>query len=143
MATPAELKLEVATPTGLVLQTEAEMVQAPSVNGEFGVLPGHLPLLAALQTGVLSWRIDGKEHVAAIAPGFVEAEPDKVLVLTENFALPADVDIDKAKAELADCKKRIAALHKAGEEGPELREVERSEEWAEALVQSHEIHNRP
>lgn len=141
MASVGELKLEVATPTGLVLQVEAEMVQAPSVQGEFGVLPGHLPLLAALETGVLSWKIDGKEHVAAIAPGFVEAEPDKVLVLTEAFSLPEDVDIDKAKADLATSQKRLKELSK--DDDGARRELERDSDWAEALIKSHEIHNRP
>ena len=42
------LKLEVVTPGGLAVRAEADQVEAPSVFGEFGVLPGHLPLLAAM-----------------------------------------------------------------------------------------------
>jgi F-type H+-transporting ATPase subunit epsilon len=87
----ALLKLEVATPDGLALRTEAEMVTATSVEGEFGVLPGHLPLLAATRAGLLKYRVGGKEEVAAVGPGFVEALPDRVLLLTDAFVKPANI----------------------------------------------------
>ena len=62
---------------------EVDSVQAPSVEGEFGVLPNHLPLLAALKCGLLVWEVEGKRKVAAIGPGFVEGGPEKVLLLTD------------------------------------------------------------
>jgi F-type H+-transporting ATPase subunit epsilon len=46
--------LEIVTPTGVALRKQVTDVTAPSVAGEFGVLPGHLPLLAALRTGLVS-----------------------------------------------------------------------------------------
>ncbi len=47
--------LEIVTPTGVALRERVTDVTAPSVAGEFGVLPGHLPLLAALRTGLVTW----------------------------------------------------------------------------------------
>ncbi|MEO0323427.1 MAG: ATP synthase F1 subunit epsilon [Myxococcota bacterium] len=129
----SQLTLEVATPTGLALRTEADAVQAPSVQGEFGVLPDHLPLLAALRTGILTYRASGKTHVAAIGPGFVEAEPDKVLLLTDLFALPADVDVDAVRGELAEANKALAGF---GEryEGAAYDELQRDVDWAQARL---------
>ena len=134
----AVLNLEVATPTGLALKTEAASVAAPSVRGEFGVLPGHLPLLAALRCGVLEYVANGKKHVAAIRPGFVEAGPDKVLLLTDMIELPEEIDLEVAKA---DYTKANEALRAFGErhEGPEFSELERDKEWAEARIKTHEM----
>jgi len=130
--------LEVATPTGLALKTEAASVSAPSVRGEFGVLPGHLPLLAALRCGVLEYVANGTKHVAAIGPGFVEAGPDKVLVLTDMIELPAEIDLEVAKADYTKANEALRA-YGGGHDGPEYSELERDKEWAEARIKAREM----
>ena len=128
-----KLTLEVATPIGLALRTQAESVQAPSVAGEFGVLPGHLPLLAAVHAGVLRYRIEGKDYEAAIGPGFIEAGPDKVRLLTEFFAKPDEIDIEATKAELVAAEERLKAF-KDEHEGQVYEEAERDVDWARAKL---------
>lgn len=129
----ALLKLEVATPDGLALKAEAEIVTAPSVQGEFGVLPGHLPLLAAMRAGLLKYRTGGHDQVAAIGPGFVEALPDRVLVLTDAFLKPASIDRAAAERDLADAEKKLAET-KSPLDAPEHAELVRKLEWARARV---------
>jgi F-type H+-transporting ATPase subunit epsilon len=129
----ALLKLEVATPDGLALRTEAEMVTAPSVEGEFGVLPGHLPLLAATRAGLLKYRIGGKEEVAAVGPGFVEALPDRVLMLTDAFLAPANIVRSEAEKDLAAAERALADL-KTGHDGAEYEELARKLDWARARL---------
>ena len=127
------LSLEVATPLGLALQTECESIAAPSVEGEFGVFPGHLPLLAALRSGVVTYQADGKSVRVAVGPGFVEAGPEKVLLLTDSFALAEDVDADEVRESLADAEKRLEALE-TEYVGTEYDEIERDIEWAHARL---------
>lgn len=129
------LTLEVATPLGLQLRTEAESVEAPSVKGEFGVFAGHLPLLAALQPGVLRYRLAGKTYVAAVGAGFVEAEPDKVLLLTDQFMQPASIDVAQAESDAAEADKAIAAFGDR-HEGREYEELNRRLQWARARLQA-------
>ena len=129
----ALLKLEVATPDGLALRTEAEMVTATSVEGEFGVLPGHLPLLAATRAGVLKYRVGGKDEIAAVGPGFVEALPDKVLLLTDAFLKPADISRAEAERDLVAAERALAEL-KTLHEGSEYDELARALDWARARV---------
>jgi F-type H+-transporting ATPase subunit epsilon len=131
----ALLKLEVATPDGLALKTEAEIVTAPSVQGEFGVMPGHLPLLAATRSGVLKYRVGGKDEVAAIGPGFVEALPNKVLLLTDAFVRPANIDRASAEKDLEAAERGIAEL-KGLLEGGAYEELQRALEWARARVEA-------
>jgi F-type H+-transporting ATPase subunit epsilon len=135
MASPEVLKLEVATPLGLVLRTEAESVAAPSVNGEFGVLAGHLPLLAALRPGVLKYRAAGKDHVAAVGAGFAEAGPAKVLLLCDSYVEPADIDEAAVRAELAGVEKELAAFGELNE-GSKFEELQRKIEWCNARLEA-------
>lgn len=125
--------LEVATPQGLVLRTEATSVQAPSVGGEFGVLPGHLPLLAALRAGLLRYTVDGENHVAAVGDGFVEAGPGKVLLLTRKFSTPEDVKADTVREELTTAETALGAFDEFYE-GPEYYELQRKIDWAQARL---------
>jgi F-type H+-transporting ATPase subunit epsilon len=129
----ATLHLEVATPDGLALQTEAEIVTAQSVEGEFGVLPGHLPLLAATKAGLLKYRVGGKDEVAAVGPGFVEALPDRVLLLTDAFVKPSEVDRAAAEKDLA-AAERAAADYKGPMDDAAYQELSRALDWARARL---------
>ena len=127
------LTLEVATPLGLVLKTTADSVQAPSVDGEFGVLQGHLPLLAALKPGILRYRSGSQVIVAAVSAGFVEVGSDKVLMLTDAFLAPKDIDESAARSELERGEADLAGF---GEEyeGREYEELQRRIDWARARL---------
>lgn len=127
------LTLEITTPRGLALRTEADFVQAPSVEGELGVLPNHLPVLAAVRCGLVKYKSGGKVQVAAVGPGFLEAEPDRVVVLSDLFATPEKVDVEATRQELADANE---ALKKFDErhEGAKFDELQRNVDWAQAKL---------
>jgi F-type H+-transporting ATPase subunit epsilon len=106
MATES-LKLEIVTPTGMAFSRDVTEVGAPTLDGEVGVLPGHVPFLAALRTGIVSARPTGsgageEPQRFAIAHGVLEVAHEKALVLTEKFAQKEDVDVVKVRARLKD-----------------------------------------
>lgn len=136
MANSEHLQLDVVTPTGSVLSMKVDSVQAPSVEGEFGVLPNHLPLLAALKSGLLVWEVDGKRKVAAIGPGFVEGGPDKVLLLTDHFQAPEDIKPEKVRNELAKAEEALKQFDELYE-GPDYNELQRSIDWAHARLDAY------
>ncbi len=77
-----------------------QMVLAPGIEGQLGILPHHAPLITALDEGVMQVRhADGREEVFAIHGGFMEVLPDRVTVLAD-VAERAD-EIDLARAEEA------------------------------------------
>jgi F-type H+-transporting ATPase subunit epsilon len=92
--------LEIVTPTGVALRKQVTDVTAPSVAGEFGVMPGHLPLLAALRTGLVSYHEGGREFRLAVAHGFVEVVNDKALLLTERYVEKDNVDVVRVRLRL-------------------------------------------
>ncbi|MFW2386946.1 MAG: ATP synthase F1 subunit epsilon [Polyangiales bacterium] len=136
MATSEHLQLDVVTPNGSALSAQVDSVQAPSVEGEFGVLPNHLPLLAALKCGLLVWEVEGKRKVAAIGPGFVEGGPEKVLLLTDLFAAPEDIQPDEVRQELAAAEEALKAFDELYE-GPDYNELQRDVDWAHARLDAY------
>lgn len=93
------LQLDVVTPDKVVLSEQVDYVSAPGVEGEFGVLPGHIPMLAALTVGCLGYVVNGKKHCAFIGGGFAEISNNKLTILAESSELAES--IDAARAELA------------------------------------------
>ena len=136
MANSEHLQLDVVTPTGSVLSMQVDSVQAPSVEGEFGVLPNHLPLLAALKCGLLVWEVEGKRKVAAIGPGFVEGGPDKVLLLTDLFAAPDEIKPDAVREELAKAEEALKQFDELYE-GPDYNELQRDIDGAQARLECY------
>jgi F-type H+-transporting ATPase subunit epsilon len=132
VADSGSLALTVATPSGLQLDLSVESVQLPGVAGEFGVLPGHVELLAALRPGVLRYHKDGQVRIAAIGPGFSEADAKHVRVITEFFAKPEDVTLEEAKSELADAEQRMKTLM-IGEQAQV--EAQTDYDWAQARIE--------
>ena len=92
--------VQVLTPEGVVHDGVAAMVVAPSVGGEVGILPRHVPLIAALLPGRTRLKmLDESEVVMATTEGYIAVEDDRVLILVEQAELAGD--IDRARAELA------------------------------------------
>ena len=127
------LELEIVTPEGLALKETVQSITAPSVEGEFGVLPGHRPLLAALKTGIVSYSKDGTEVRVAVGRGFVEIYEDRATVLTDNFIRKEDVDPVRTRLDLKDADEELDNLQ-ADPDSAEYLEAARKELWAAARL---------
>ncbi len=134
MASGDIILLDIVTPTGVALHERVTEMTAPSVAGEFGVLPGHLPLLAALRTGLVSYKQDGKEGKVAVHHGFVEVAHDKALLLTERFARKEDVDVVRVRLRLKEVDAELD--HWQGElTDPKRRALIEEEQWLAAQLE--------
>ena len=127
------LMLSVVTPTGSAVTAETDQVEAPSVHGEFGVLPGHRPLLAALRAGVVRYRTAGKSLSVAVGPGFAEVSPDSVTVLTDRSVESTAIDIAATRIALDAAIKHLESLSGSAE-GPEFEEAQPEVDWQHALL---------
>jgi len=102
-----KIELEIVTPRGLALKASVDEVTAPSVHGEFGIMPGHLPVLVAIHTGVITYRVGNDQKKCAVGEGFAEGGPNKLLVLTEEFVDKTGVDPVAVRAELAEVEAKL------------------------------------
>lgn len=69
------IQFEITTPERIVYKENIESLTLPTQEGEITILPGHLPLVAILKSGVLTARQNGKEVLMAVSGGFVEVQP--------------------------------------------------------------------
>ncbi|MBQ90849.1 MAG: ATP synthase F1 subunit epsilon [Acidimicrobiaceae bacterium] len=94
---PDHLTLEIVTPERAVVSERVDEVQVPGVEGSFGVLPGHTPLLATLQVGELWYRQGEETSYVAVSFGFAEVQPDRVTVLAQIAESAEDIDVIRAE----------------------------------------------
>ena len=134
MAEQGLLGLEIVTPTGVVLNANVTEFTAPSVDGDFGVLPGHRPLLAALRTGIVTYSEGGQDHRVAVGSGFVEVGHDQAVMLTDRFIPKKDIDVVRVRLDLKHADESLDAYE--GEPGsPEQMELVDKQLWVVAQLE--------
>ncbi|MET1025609.1 MAG: F0F1 ATP synthase subunit epsilon [Dongiaceae bacterium] len=100
-----QVHFELVSPERLELATDVEMVVVPGVEGDFGVLPGHMPLISTVRPGIIYVFRDGKvaERIF-VEGGFAEVTPESCTVLAEHAKPVAGIDRDKALQAVQDAK---------------------------------------
>jgi len=102
------LQLEIVTPDKVVLSEAVDYVGAPGYEGEFGILPNHIPFLAALRIGTLYYKANGKAHNVFVSGGFAEISDNKVSILAESAERAEDIDVERARKAKERAEARIA-----------------------------------
>ncbi|HEX75122.1 MAG TPA: F0F1 ATP synthase subunit epsilon [Dehalococcoidia bacterium] len=93
----ATLRLEITTAERQVFVDDVNLVVAPGIEGQLGILPHHAPLMTMLQPGELLVRKDSEETYMTITGGFLEVRPDKVIVLADACERAEEIDIARAE----------------------------------------------
>jgi F-type H+-transporting ATPase subunit epsilon len=104
------LKLDIVTVERLVYSEDVDMVIAPGIDGELGILPRHAPLLTALTYGELRVKRGNEEDSLAISGGFMEVQPDRVTVLADTAERAEEIDLERAEAARRRAEERLKAL---------------------------------
>ncbi len=106
---PNQLKLEVVTPSKRLLETAADSVTLPGSVGQLGILPEHVPLVTTLDTGVLTYTLNGKVHALAVHWGYAQVDANRISVLAELAETAENINLDRAKQ--AETKAREVLSH--------------------------------
>ncbi|MEI6830649.1 MAG: ATP synthase F1 subunit epsilon [Synechococcaceae cyanobacterium ELA445] len=104
------LTLRVLAPDQSVFDGSAEEVILPSTTGQLGILPGHIPLLTALDVGVLRVRESGTWRAIALLGGFAEVDSDEVTVLVNGAELGSTIDAAVAQLDLEKAEQAAAGF---------------------------------
>ncbi len=105
------LSVEIVTPAKVSWTGTVAEVQAPGINGEFGTLPDHTPMLSVTRPGVVTlFGTDGSKTRLVVGGGFAEVGPDRVTLLVDLCEDAAGVD---KKAAADDLKAAQARLEQA------------------------------
>ncbi len=93
----AKLKFEIVTAERVVYSDDVDIVIAPGVEGQLGILPSHAPLLTTLQPGELVVRKDGEETAMFVSGGFLEIMQNRVTVLADVAERAEEIDVARAE----------------------------------------------
>ncbi|GAB4281001.1 MAG: hypothetical protein Kow0056_16030 [Coriobacteriia bacterium] len=129
MDTARTVLCEIITPERIIYTDEAQMVVAPTIDGEIGILPLHAPLVSVLKPGEVRVKVDSENtEWVAVSGGYIQVHEDKVIILADDAALAGQIDVEEARRR----KERIEArLSEAQDDEGELDRLERDLRWCE------------
>ncbi len=102
------VRLDIVTPDKLAFSADVTMVIARATDGDLGILPGHVPLIAALNIWPLRLFTDEGEKLLSLCGGFIEVQPDKVIILASCAELPEEIDVSRAEQAKRRAEERLA-----------------------------------
>ena len=102
------LRLEIVTPERQAYDDEVDSVVCPGIEGELGILPHHAPLLTTLGVGELRIRKGDQEEYFAIAGGFLQVRPDRVVVMAETADMASEIDIASVEEARREAERALA-----------------------------------
>ena len=132
------LLCEIVTPEKIVYTNEVEMVIAPTLDGEVGILPLHAPLVTVLRPGELRVRYNDSKDVEwfAISGGYLQVHQDKVIILADAAEHASRVDVERARQAKEIAEQRMAELKaKPLMEREGADECEADLKWCEIQLQ--------
>ncbi len=143
---PDRVQFELVSPERLIVSTQVEMVVVPGTEGNFGVLPGHAPLISTIRPGTIDIYEGGAiiERIFIVG-GIAEVTPERCTVLADEAMAPDSLDRAALDAELQTVEGNLPSLREqvaraAGTERErllaELRQLERQQSVAQAKLQA-------
>jgi len=128
------VQFELVTPERLLLSEMVEMVVVPGTEGNFGVLPGHAPLISSIRPGTID-VYEGQTVTRRIfvVSGIAEVTPERCTVLADEAVSPDELDPAAIEAELQTIQGNLPSLRERvgraadSERGPLLLELHRLE----------------
>lgn len=102
--------LEIVTPEAVILSDQVKYVRAPGIQGSFGVLAGHAPLMTALSVGLLKVEhANGDLEYIATSGGFIEVQRDKVIILADTAERASEIDVTRCEDAIERARKLLAS----------------------------------
>lgn len=102
--------LQILTPGKMVEDTYVSIATLPGVEGDFGVLAGHMPFITNLGPGVVSYEEGGMPRRIAVSAGIVEVIQTRVIILARTAETVDEIDIDRARKTKESCEAKLSGM---------------------------------
>nr|QCI07520.1 ATP synthase CF1 subunit epsilon [Malaconema sp.] len=94
------LKIRVIAPDKIVWDANAEEVILPSSTGQLGILSGHIPLLTAIDIGVMRVKINKEWQPIILLGGFAEIDNNNITILVNGAEKISEIDMNEVQQDL-------------------------------------------
>jgi F-type H+-transporting ATPase subunit epsilon len=102
-----KILVEIITPEHIKYSQKADMVVVPGVEGGLGVMAGHIPLVTRLEIGEVRVHEDNNITRFAISGGYLEATPEKAVILAESAESSEEIDVNRAMSAKQRAEERL------------------------------------
>src|SRR6476661_5565777 len=106
----ATFQFELVTPDKVLFSGPVDQVDVPGVEGDFGVLAGHAPLVALMKPGVLVVHEGGRQHRLVVTGGFAEVNENGLTILADFGGPVEDFDRAEIASKIKEAEQRIKEL---------------------------------
>ncbi len=120
----AAFSFELVSPARLVHSGAVEQVDVPGVEGDFGVLAGHAPMVALLRPGILTIHADGEQKRMVVFGGFAEVSAQGLTVLADVASPVEDFDRATLTARIAAMEEGIKQMEQGALLDRELQKLD-------------------
>ena len=104
------MHFEIVTPERKVAEETVEFVSVPGLEGDFGVLEGHVPTITSLRPGVMLAKVGKTNRVYAVSGGVADIQNNSVTILAEDIIVKDDLNGVDVEAELKAAEAELASL---------------------------------
>ncbi len=105
-----ELNLRIVTPLRTLLDTKVTSVQFTGIDGSYGILSGHAPMMTAMEPGPVNVEFaDGKRELVALTAGFAEMRDNQLSLICQSGEKASDIDLERAHAAERRARERMAS----------------------------------
>ncbi len=94
---PAKLKIKLITPSRTILEEEAEIITANTIDGRIGIMANHTPIVSILKPGELLVQNEGKQNPLAVAGGVIEMFDNTLIILADTAERADEIDLERAQ----------------------------------------------
>ena len=135
-----KVAFELVTPTALTISENVDMVVVPGSDGDFGVLPGHTPILSTVRPGVINMYTDGVITKSLfVEGGFAEANPERCTVLAESATDVSELSSSDTEARLSAAREAYSSADDEAKAAAE-KELRIAEEMVRAAGGNATLH---
>lgn len=104
-----KIHIEIVTPYELFYEGDVDQIILPATDGEIGILPGHVPIIVALNPGEIRMKVQEKEIFLAASEGYAEVEVDYAIVVVGSAEWAQQIDVSRATIALQRATQRLNA----------------------------------
>jgi len=115
-----KLHLKITTHEKVLFDSDVDEIYAKGTQGEFGILPGHIPFMSALDIGITKAVINGKSELFTVMGGVFQLKDNEALILTQAAENVAGIDARRAEEAKRRAEERLGAA-------PDEMDVKRAE----------------
>lgn len=111
-----QMLLKVVSPYEVFYEGKIDRIVIPAEDGQYGILPGHSPLVVAMNPGIVRFNVDEESKSFVISEGYAEVGHHTVLIVCNAAEWPESIDIARAEQALERANKRFNSVTSTDEQ---------------------------